>query len=75
LDLDGNGFANMDDEFAPYYFQVNATAGKKINQKISAQLGVNNLFNQINARWMPNIPGINWFISIQIHLSHKTKSE
>lgn len=75
LDLDGNGFANMDDEFAPYFFQVNATAGKKINDIWSAQLGVNNLLNQINARWMPNIPGINWFISIQIQLSHKTKTK
>ncbi|MFN5334015.1 MAG: TonB-dependent receptor plug domain-containing protein [Bacteroidota bacterium] len=75
LDLDGNGFANMDDEFAPYFFQVNTTVGKKINQKISAQVGVNNLFNQINARWMPNIPGINWFLSMQIQLSHKTKSQ
>ncbi len=75
LDLDGNGFANMDDEFAPYLFQTNTTVGKKINQKISAQIGVNNLFNQINARWMPNIPGINWFISIQIQFSHKTKPQ
>jgi outer membrane receptor for ferrienterochelin and colicins len=75
LDLDGNGFANMDDEFAPYIFQVNATVGKQINQKITAQFGVNNLFNQINARWMPNIPGTNWFISFQIQLSHKTKPQ
>jgi outer membrane receptor for ferrienterochelin and colicins len=75
LDLDGNGFANMEEEFAPYFFQMNLTAGKKISHQLSAQAGVNNLFNQINARWMPNIPGINWFLSIQLQLSHKTKPQ
>ena len=74
LDIDGNGFSNMPDEFAPSFFQINATAGKRINQKINAQLGVNNLLNQTNARWMPNIPGTNWFISMQIIFSHKSKS-
>jgi hypothetical protein len=39
------------------------------------QMGVNNLLNQINARWMPNMPGTHWFISLQIHFSHKTKQQ
>ena len=75
LDLDGNGFSNMQEEFAEGMLQVNATISKQFKKKITAQIGANNLLNQINARWMPNIPGTNWFISLQIHFSHKTKQQ
>jgi outer membrane receptor for ferrienterochelin and colicins len=64
IDRDGNGFANRDDEFADAQIQVNATIGKRIAQRWTMQLGVNNLFNQIDARFMPNIPGINYFTSV-----------
>jgi outer membrane receptor for ferrienterochelin and colicins len=75
LDIDGNGFSNMKEEFAESILQLNATISKQFKKKITAQIGVNNLLNQINARWMPNIPGTNWFISLQLHLSHKTKQQ
>jgi outer membrane receptor for ferrienterochelin and colicins len=74
-DIDGNGFANMTEEFAEAMFQLNATVSKQINKDFTAQFGVNNLLNQINARWMPNIPGTNWFLSMQLHLSHKTQKQ
>jgi outer membrane receptor for ferrienterochelin and colicins len=75
LDIDGNGFSNMDDEFADGLLQMHATLSKQFNKEFTVQAGVNNILNQTNARWMPNIPGINWFISLQIHFSHKTNQQ
>jgi outer membrane receptor for ferrienterochelin and colicins len=64
VDKDGNGFANMDAEFAPANLQINTTVAKKINAHFTAQLGINNLGNQTNAQYLPNTPGLNWFISM-----------
>lgn len=64
LDKDGNGFANMDEEFAQAMLQVNATASKQLNKQFNLQAGINNLLNQTNARFMPNLPGRNFFIAI-----------
>jgi len=64
LDKDGNGFANMDEEFAPAMLQVNATLSKQINKQFNVQAGINNVLNQTNARFMPNLPGRNFFIAI-----------
>jgi outer membrane receptor for ferrienterochelin and colicins len=68
-DRDGNGFANMKEEYAPAMLQANITVGYHINRSFSLQGGVNNLFNQVNARYMSNIPGINWFAGL--HYSFK----
>lgn len=68
-DRDGNGFANMKEEYAPSMFQANMTLGYQLSRSFSLQGGVNNLFNQVNARYMSNIPGINWFTGI--HYSFK----
>ena len=64
LDLDGNGFANMDAEFAKSMLQTNLTVGKQLNRQFNLQAGINNVFNQINARFMPNLPERNFFIAI-----------
>lgn len=63
-DRDANGFANFSNEFAPGMLQANASIGKKIG-RLSLQAGVNNLLNQTNARYAPNMPGINWFSAVQ----------
>jgi outer membrane receptor for ferrienterochelin and colicins len=68
-DRDGNGFANMKEEYAPAMFQANMTVGYQLSRSFSLQGGVNNLFNQVNARYMSNIPGINWFTGL--HYSFK----
>lgn len=75
LDYDGNGFANMDEEFAPSMLQVHVTAGKKINERFQAQAGVNNLLNQTNARFMPNLPGTHFFVSVHYTFKYKTKEK
>jgi len=64
IDRDGNGFANMKEEFAPSMLQVNATISKQVSKHFNIQSGVNNLLNQTNAKYMSNLPGINWFASV-----------
>ncbi|MFN5134144.1 MAG: TonB-dependent receptor plug domain-containing protein, partial [Chitinophagaceae bacterium] len=64
LDLDGNGFANMDAEFAKGMIQMNLTAAKQINKQFNIQAGINNVLNQTNARFMPNLPNRNFFIAV-----------
>jgi hypothetical protein len=64
IDKDGNGFANMIEEYAPGVLQVHATVAKQIGKRISMQVGVNNMLNQVNPRYMPNVPGINGFITV-----------
>jgi outer membrane receptor protein involved in Fe transport len=54
----------MDEEFAPAMLQVNATLSKQINKQFNVQAGINNVLNQTNARFMPNLPGRNFFIAI-----------
>lgn len=68
-DKDGNGFANMKEEYAPGMLQSNLTAGYRVSKAFNLQAGINNLFNQVNARYMPNLPGINWFFGM--HFSFK----
>lgn len=69
VDKDGNGFANMDEEFAKAMLQVNATVSKQINKQFNVQAGINNVFNQTNAKYIPNLPGIHFFAAI--HYSFK----
>lgn len=64
-DLDGNGFANMSQEFASPYLQLNLTAGYKISEIWKAQAGVNNLLNYTDAANLPSHPGRNFFVGIQ----------
>jgi len=64
VDKDGNGFANRDDEFANAVVHVNATVSKKIKDTWLFQVGANNILNTVNAQYLPNIPGVNFFTSI-----------
>jgi outer membrane receptor for ferrienterochelin and colicins len=57
-DLDGNGFANMKDEFAKGYMMVNASIQKSVFKNIIAQISVNNILNQTDAINVPQNPGI-----------------
>lgn len=70
-DKDGNGFANMKEEFAPGLLQVNLAATRRLSNCFQLQAGVNNVFNSTNAKYLPNIPGINWYAGI--HYSFQKK--
>jgi outer membrane receptor for ferrienterochelin and colicins len=75
IDRDGNSFANMPEEFAPGMLQVNLAATKRLSQLWEIQAGVNNLLNQTNARYVPNLPGIHYFVAIHYSIKHKKSSE
>jgi outer membrane receptor for ferrienterochelin and colicins len=73
IDRDGNGFANRPDEFAEGMLHVNMTVSKRIKENWMVQFGVNNLLNQTNAMFMPNMPGTNWFTTLTYTFKHKNK--
>lgn len=59
VDLDGNGFANMKEEYAKGIALLNISLQKKVNKNITAQFSVNNILNQTDAINMPHNPGVN----------------
>jgi outer membrane receptor for ferrienterochelin and colicins len=65
VDLDGNGFANMKEEYAKGIALLNISLQKKVNKNITAQFSVNNILNQTDAINMPHNPGINVAGSLQ----------
>jgi outer membrane receptor for ferrienterochelin and colicins len=73
LDKDGNGFANMEEEYAKAMLQVNTTATKNIAKKWRAQFGINNLLNKTNAQFIPNQPGINFFLAVNYSINQLKK--
>lgn len=67
-DLDGNGFANMESEFAKGYLQLNFTGSYRFNDHWKVQGGVNNLLNYTDANYLTNLPGRNYFLGIYYSL-------
>ncbi len=56
-DLDGNGFANMPEEFAPGFVTLNFSLQKEWNKKFTTQLLINNILNHIDPVNAPQMPG------------------
>lgn len=56
VDLDGNGFANMPDEYARGFTLLNASVQKTI-RSITVQLNLNNLLDHVDPQNTPNLPG------------------
>ncbi len=67
-DLDGNGFANMSEEFAKGFMQLNANAFYKINKDWNVQIGINNITNYIDEVNVTNVAGRNYYTSILFNL-------
>lgn len=57
VDLDGNRFANMKEEYAQGFVMLNISVMKTINKSMSAQFNVNNLLNYTDAANLPQMPG------------------
>ncbi len=57
VDLDGNGFANMEEEFAPGFVNVNMSVQKTFKKMYTLQLAVNNLLNHMDEVNAPNMAG------------------
>jgi outer membrane receptor for ferrienterochelin and colicins len=57
VDLDGNGFANMDEEFAPGFVNLNMSVQKTFKKTYTLQVAVNNLLNHMDEVNAPNMAG------------------
>lgn len=58
VDLDGNGFANMDEEFSRGFFNLNMSMQKTFYKKVTAQIAWNNILNHRDEIDTPNMPGM-----------------
>jgi outer membrane receptor for ferrienterochelin and colicins len=58
LDYDGNGFANMPEELAKGFLQVNSSITHVFKKNWEIQFSVLNLTNYTDARNLTNLPGI-----------------
>jgi outer membrane receptor for ferrienterochelin and colicins len=64
FDQDGNGIINRPDETARGFVMLNAGVQKQINRQWLAGAGVENILNHRDAANLPNIAGINAFVSL-----------
>jgi outer membrane receptor for ferrienterochelin and colicins len=74
-DLDGNGFANMDAEFAKANLLLNIAAQKSFDNKYKIQFGIQNITNYTDPLNMTNIPGINGYISFNYLINNKNSKK
>lgn len=64
IDLDGNNFANMREEYASGFLMINASIQKQFNKTITVQLNANNILNHKDEINTPQIPGFHLLGSI-----------
>ena len=64
-DVDGNLILHRNDEYTKSFTQMNITAGKAFNNGITLQLGADNITNNRNSRWLPNMPGITYYTVVK----------
>jgi len=70
MDLDGNGFANMKEEYAPGFTTLNMSIQKTFNQKYTLQCNVNNILNHMDAVNVPQLPGIHVLCAFQWNFNY-----
>jgi outer membrane receptor for ferrienterochelin and colicins len=64
FDQDGNGIINRKDETAPGFVLLNASLQKQISPSLMLGAGAENILNHRDALNLPNVPGINAFVSV-----------
>ncbi|MBK9256172.1 MAG: TonB-dependent receptor [Saprospiraceae bacterium] len=69
-DLDGNGFANMPEEFANGFCMLNSAVQKTFQKKYTFQVSANNLLNHIDEVNVPQMPGTHLMFSLQWNFSN-----
>jgi outer membrane receptor for ferrienterochelin and colicins len=74
FDTNGNQILDDYDEFIQGYFLINVGASTQIKQKITLQIGANNLLNFTNPDYITNIAGIQIFGILQYKITNKTKN-
>jgi outer membrane receptor for ferrienterochelin and colicins len=68
FDKDGNGIINRKDETAEGFVMLNANISKQFAQRWRVSAGAENLLNHRDADNLPNIPGINGYVSVSFQL-------
>jgi outer membrane receptor for ferrienterochelin and colicins len=56
-DLNGNGILDDASEYVPGYALYNFTLNQKVWEPLSAQFGIDNIFNKTNKKQIPSLPG------------------
>lgn len=69
-DIDGNGFANMAEEFAPGFVTLNLSAQKTIGKRWTAQLNAFNALNHTDALHLPQMPGLHFMAALHWNFSN-----
>lgn len=69
-DLDGNGFANMAEEFAAGFVILNLSAQKTIGKRWVVQLNAFNALNHTDPINLPQMPGLNFMAALQWNFSN-----
>jgi outer membrane receptor for ferrienterochelin and colicins len=70
VDLDGNGFANMTEEYAKGFTQLNLSVQKKISKTFTAHLNINNALNHIDPINLSHLSGRSYLMSLSWNLSY-----
>ncbi|MDW8020543.1 MAG: TonB-dependent receptor, partial [Chloroherpetonaceae bacterium] len=64
-DRNGNLILDDDSEYAPGYAIWDITINQKLWAGFSAQIGVDNIFNQTDPFYTPFLPGRIWFVGVR----------
>ncbi|MBK8080011.1 MAG: TonB-dependent receptor [Saprospiraceae bacterium] len=70
VDLDGNGFANMNEEFATGFVNMNLTAQKTIKKIYTVKLNALNVFNHKDEINTPNVAGTHFMATFICQFSN-----
>lgn len=73
-DLDGNLILNRDDEYTNGNLQINISAGKSFKNGMKLNVGLDNITNYQNQRYLSNLPGITYYITYQINFLNNNRS-
>jgi outer membrane receptor for ferrienterochelin and colicins len=69
----GNEVFDNGDVFASGYVAINSATGKTFKNGLTAQAGVDNITNYIDAANLPNLPGRTFYMSIKYQIQNRTK--
>jgi outer membrane receptor for ferrienterochelin and colicins len=70
VDLDGNGFANMKEEFAKGFVNINLTVQNTFKKIYTVQLSAQNLLNHKDEINTPNLAGTNFMATLICQFSN-----
>jgi outer membrane receptor for ferrienterochelin and colicins len=64
----GNGVHDLQDEHASGFVQINLSGGLPLYKNLQLQAGIENLLNYQDVNYLPNFPGRNVFLTLNLQL-------